>query len=64
MDEHNPNHLEHAAETLLKYVAVLRGQQPDFTGLGLWQIFQNQLEHAANVHVITEEQWQALKDIK
>lgn len=42
-----------AAQTLLKYADVLDGKEEDFTGMGLWEIFKDQLREAMQVDVIS-----------
>jgi hypothetical protein len=52
--------LEHSIELLQRYVRVLRDEEIDYTGLGLWQIFCNSLI-AVDCKVITKSQYEWFK---
>jgi len=53
-------HLELCAELLQGHVRSLRGEERDQTGLGLWEIFCNNLEQAANIKIISKHHWESL----
>ena len=53
--------LEHCVELLQRYVRVLRDEEIDYTGFGLWQIFCNNLETANDCKVITKSQYEWFK---
>lgn len=40
-----------------KFIKVLKGEERDLTGLGLWRIISNKLQRAMNCRIITEDQW-------
>lgn len=48
--------LERASETLQKYIKVLKGEEKDFTGVGLYNIFIQQLEMTGTCKILTKEE--------
>ena len=60
----NKNHtetavkLDHCVALLHSYVQALRGERPDMTGIGMWQIFCTNFEMATDTKIITKWQWE------
>lgn len=58
-DEKRIQLLEYCVKDLQKYIKVIKGEEQDLTGLGLWRLFCNSLERAMECKVITLDQWEA-----
>jgi len=56
--------LEHCVVLLQKLSRCMKGEEVDYTGLGMWRIFCNALERTMNCRVITEEQWAAFLEMQ
>lgn len=50
--------LENCINLLQEFSCCLKGEKIDYTGLGLWRIFCNNLEQIMKCRILTEDQWQ------
>lgn len=51
--------LEHCMKLIAGYISVLRGEQQDLTGRGMYNIMESALEDAMDVKIISKDRWES-----